>query len=116
MAKLLIRMTSAPYGSSNASDGLDFALAATSYGHEIAVLFEGNGLYQLYPQVQVKGVKNQVKRIKSLPFFDVDECYFSTSDVTLMNIDTERFPDIVAPLNDAGVIMQIEQADHVVTF
>ncbi len=121
MAKLLIRMTSAPYGTSNASDGLDFALAATNYGHEVAVLFEGNGLYQLFPQAKVKGVKDQSKRIKSLPFFDVEECFYAENDVNRLGLNTDTFAativqDDVTPLDDAGIIMQIEQADHVVTF
>ena len=121
MAKLLIRLTSAPYGTSDASDGLDFALAATNYGHEVVIIFEGNGLYQLLPQKKVNGVKDQSKRLKSLPFFDIEECYYAQSDIERQGMGAQSYSldivsDLAEPLDDAGIIMLIEQADHVVTF
>ena len=65
MAHLLIRFTTAPYSVSQASDGLDFAMAATNYGHEVSILFEGDGIYQLTEQApQQQGVKNHFKGLK----------------------------------------------------
>ena len=47
MAHLLIRFTQSPFSNAKSQDGLDFALAATNYGHEVKVLFENEGVLQL---------------------------------------------------------------------
>ena len=47
MAQLLIRFTQSPFSNAKSQDGLDFALAATNYGHDVKVLFESQGVLQL---------------------------------------------------------------------
>ena len=117
MAKLLIRMTSPPYGSSNAADGLDFALAATNYGHEVVMLFEGNGIYVLLPQQPVQaGVKNLSKQLKSLPFFDIEECFYSAVDAQYCNVDSDALQTSAEAITDEAINTLINDCDHVVTF
>lgn len=118
MATLLIRFTHSPYQSSNSSDGLDFALAATNYGHEVAVLFESEGILQLQKTESVKGVKNHSKRLGSLPFFDIEECYVCETSLAAWPLNNH---DILNKLN-ANIIdvMQkialFQRVDHVITF
>lgn len=117
MAHLLIRFTTAPYSVSQASDGLDFAMAATNYGHEVSILFEGDGIYQLTEQApQQQGVKNQFKRLKALPFFDIEDCYYVQSDYATRRITGRDVLKTVKALADDEVPALIERVDHVVTF
>ena len=58
MATMLIRFTQTPYGNQISQDGLDFVLAATNYGHDVKVLFEGDGVLQLVKTDSLKGLKN----------------------------------------------------------
>ena len=115
MASILVRFTSAPYSTSSASDGLDFALAATNYGHNVTVLFEAQAVWMWQENQQTPaGVKNMTKRLKSLPLFDIEDCYICQS-----SLNTSQ----VVPFSrnyqsaDSDLIMTLlANADHVVTF
>lgn len=117
MANILIRLTTPPYGSSDAADGLDFAIGATNYGHQIVLLFEGNGVWQLINQSpQTKGVKNHSKRLKSLTFFDIDACYYCEEDRLTLGIDKEKLNGVATQADKDHIFTLINNSDHVVTF
>ncbi|MBU2976827.1 DsrE family protein [Alteromonas sp. C1M14] len=117
MANLLIRLTSTPYGTSDAADGLDFAIGATNYGHHVTLLFEGNGLWQLIHQSPPdKGVKNHSKRLKSLTFFDIDACYYSEQDRLSLGITQDKLSPVVSKAEQGDITSLINNSDHVVTF
>ena len=120
MATLLIRFTQAPYQSSASQDGLDFSLAATNYGHEVIVLFEHQGVLQLNKTESVRGTKNHSKRLGSLPFFDIEECYVCEESLKLSLLNNDKH-ELIAQL-DASLLSideklaLSERVDHVVTF
>ena len=118
MATLLIRFTQTPYQSSTSQDGLDFALAATNYGHEIIVLFEQQGVLQLTKTESVRGTKNHSKRLGSLPFFDIEECYEeSLKQSPLANQKHELIAQLDASLLSIDEKLALcARVDHVVTF
>ena len=117
MANILVRMTHPPYGSSDANDGLNFAMSATNYGHEVAMLFEFDGVFQLAAtQAPTQDYKNHAKQLKSLPFFEVEPLYVCQ--------DSLNAREPLLTLNHSGMISVsaqqkrdlINQADFVVTF
>lgn len=125
MAKILVRFTQPPYANSESANGLDFALAATNYGHEVMVLFENKGVLQLLQSSSLKSVKNHSKRLAALPFFDIEECYVcapSFKDVThSFALGHSQFDSLIQDLEAQMVetdkkLALIERADHVVTF
>jgi tRNA 2-thiouridine synthesizing protein C len=122
MASLLIRFTQSPYGSAFGQDGLDFALAATNYGHTVHVLFEGEGVLQLVQTPSTKGIKNHSKRLASMPFFDIEECFICKDSVDAFAIDsvllnTGLIEELDGQLLNASQrLALIQRADHVVTF
>ena len=72
MAQLLIRFTQSPFSNAKSQDGLDFALAATNYGHDVKVLFESQGVLQLVKAASTKikhgkKVKKRKKKVHTKP-------------------------------------------------
>ncbi|NMH61059.1 DsrE family protein [Alteromonas ponticola] len=116
MATILIRMVNAPYGSSDAEEGLDFAISATNFGHEVLMLFEGNGLYQLLKEQQPDDMTNQVKRLSALPFFDIEDCFVCEESSSSLSVSLSDLADFVSPVSGDEKIALFSQANHVVTF
>jgi len=122
MANLLIRFTQSPFSNARSQDGLDFALAATNYGHDVKVLFENQGVLQLVKAASTKGLKNHTKRLASMPFFDIEECYVCTTSADTFNIqrvlaNTKLVEELECHwLTPSEKIALIHSVDHVVTF
>lgn len=122
MATLLLRFTQSPYGSTTSQDGLDFALAATNYGHDVKVLFENNAVLQLTKADSIKGLKNHSKRLASMPFFDIEDCFVCKDSATALNIDhtlnnVALFEELDCQWISANdKLALINSVDHVVTF
>ncbi|AXT40215.1 sulfur reduction protein DsrE [Alteromonas sp. BL110] len=122
MAHLLIRFTQSPFSSAKSQDGLDFALAATNYGHDVKVLFENQGVLQLVKAASTKGLKNHTKRLASMPFFDIEECYVckmsaETYDIEHVLANTDLVEELECKwVTSSEKVALIQRVDHVVTF
>lgn len=115
MARLTVRITSAPYTGAAVTDALDFAIAATNYGHGVTLLFEGLGIYAWqHSQSPAKGTKSIAKRLKSLPLFDIDLCYVCQQSVTHYGVAVDN-PQACL-VSSQQIIELLHQTDHVVTF
>ena len=122
MENLLIKFTQGPFSNAKSQDGLDFALAATNYGHEVKVLFENEGVLHLVKAASTKGLKNHTKRLASMPFFDIEECYVCKTSAETFDVEhVLANTDVVEELECNGVtssekVVLIQRVDHVVTF
>lgn len=75
-----------PYGGPQAKEGIDALLAAAAFDQPIALLFLGDGVYQLQPDQQPKGQKNHGKMLKALEMYDVDKVYADERSIQLRNL------------------------------
>jgi tRNA 2-thiouridine synthesizing protein C len=118
MASLLICFTQTPYSSSTAQEGLDFALAATNFGHTVSVLFKDDGIFQLVKSDSIKGVKNHSKRLASMPFFDIESCFVCQLSATRRGVNIDDVMNAIDAtfVTAAQQIELISSSDHVVTF
>lgn len=122
MALLLIRFTQPPYSNALTQDGVDFALAATNYGHDVKVLFEDLALLQLVKTESVKGIKNNSKRLASMPLFDIDDCYACKASAEAIQLNESlQNTSVIDELDCKWLaasekLALIKSADHVVTF
>ena len=122
MAHLLIKFTQGPFSNAKSQDGLDFALAATNYGHEVKVLFENEGVLHLVKAASTKGLKNHTKRLASMPFFDIEECYVCKTSAETFDVEhVLANTDVVEELEcnvvtSSEKVVLIQRVDHVVTF
>ncbi|WP_018981816.1 DsrE family protein [Salinimonas chungwhensis] len=115
MAKILIHFYSAPYTSNTCAEGLDFAIAATNYGHEVSVLFSDHAVHIWQPeQSPAPGIKNLAKRLKALPLFDIENLYICSMSASAHDLQISS--PLVTALDGEQINQLILNADHVVTF
>ncbi len=116
MARILVRMTTPPYGTSDAAEGLEFAITATNYGHTVQILFEGQGVLQLLNNQQPIGMLNHGKRLHSLTFFDIEECFVCEESMKTLNISRSDVATFVEFIPEHEIVQLYQKTDHVVTF
>ena len=116
MKRVLVILSTPPYGTSNAHDGLDFAVAGTNFGHDIVVLFDGDGVWQLNPgQAPPKGTKHILKRITALPFYDIEELYACQPSLS-SRLEHARLPEEIVTVTPHKKAELLQGADIVVRF
>ena len=117
MAKITVCMTTAPYNGVLAQDALDFAMGATNYGHDVSLLFMEDGVFQLLAKQQpVEGIKNHEKRLKSLPFFDMETLLCCKSSLVKRNISPAEIEHDITLCDTDTMSDMLCQSDHVVRF
>lgn len=117
MSNILVQFTQPPYSGSDAEDGLDFVLAATNYGHDVAVLFTGDGVYQLHVEQTPSFAKNHAKRLKMMPLYDIEDVYISKPCLESRHLSSDNLVNVDGvTLSHQQVTDLINQAKHVVTF
>ena len=108
----------APYGNALAREGLEAVLAAAAMDQAPAVLFCGDGVFQLLPQSPTGiGEKSLQRNIQALPMFGVEQLYVCSASLTQRGIAP-------ATLAVAGAEIQvvedtaalIHEFDHVLSF
>lgn len=115
MATILVHFTSSPYASGAIGEGLDFAISATNYGHQVIALFSDDAVWMWQSEQHTPdGIKSVSKRLKALPLFDVEKLYVCESSLRLraVNADHNRFEQVTG----AQIAAFFEHAEHVVTF
>jgi tRNA 2-thiouridine synthesizing protein C len=84
MASILIVFSTTPHGNATAKDSLDFAMAATAYGHQVSGLFIDDGVFQLLnvaPEQTFYQTKQPVKIVQALRFYDIENIYVCQQSV-----------------------------------
>lgn len=84
MASILVVFSTTPHANATAKDSLDFAMAATAYGHQVSGLFIDDGVFQLLnvaPEQTFYQTKQPVKIVQSLGFYDIENIYICQQSV-----------------------------------
>lgn len=116
MATIAVILTNPPYGNTNASEGVEFALASTNYGHECSVFFVGTGVLQLMSNQQPATQKHHAKQLKVMPFYDIEDCYACAASLLKHNISVDTVPIDIHPLTPDELRATLATFDHTVTF
>lgn len=98
-----------------AQELLDSLLVCASFGLPVALLFQGDGLWQLLPgqQADALGRRSLAAQLESLPLFDVDDCYVLAEDLARCGLRRE---DLVLPcqvLPTTALATLIAESRHV---
>lgn len=115
---LLVVLRHSPYGSSLARAAVDTALAAAAFEQPVKLLFMGDGVLQLLPDQNSKGigVKNLGRLLASLPLYDIESVYVDLEAATRYAIDLESAPVPVRGLDGAAIHRLMATCDHLVGF
>lgn len=73
---ILVHCQRSPYSDSLARTGIELAMATAAFDQPIALLFSGDGVWQLLDdQAPPEGTKHHGKLVSALPVFGVDALY-----------------------------------------
>lgn len=69
-----------PYGNALSRESLEIALAASVFDQDLAVVFTGDGVWQLHKEQDSDDIntKNQSKLVSALSIYDINEIYIDS--------------------------------------
>lgn len=107
-----------PYGSSHARDALDTALTTAVFEQPVAVLFQGDGVFQLLKGQEPGGVrqKNLSATLSALPMYDIERLYVCARAMAQRGLNPDDLVLPVEVLDDAGIAGLIRNHDVVMNF
>jgi len=106
---VLVVLRSPPYDAGRSKNGLDLAMALAAFDMPVALLFMGDGVWQLVPGQAAHeiGAKSVEKTLSSLPLYDIEQWYVQRialadrglADITLPEhaslVDNEALPTLL---------------------
>ena len=127
MKKILFIFRSTPYRSTRAQEGVDAALAASIFNHNITVLFMDEGIWQLHNHQQSRGIKieaiqDQVERkniaaqLESFPLYDIKELYVDRRALKRFSVKKNELILKPSLVNDKKIRSLIADNDIVLAY
>ena len=118
IASIAIINKSAPYGSSNAQESLDMALAMSNFAQDVSVFFIEDGVLQLLVSQDptVINAKAYHKTFAALEFYDIENIYVCKHSLLQRSIEASQLciPVTLIELEDLSKLLSKQQ--HVMTF
>ena len=116
--RILIVCRKAPYGNSLAREALDIAMATSVFDQTLALLFMGDGVWQLIPgqdSADIPG-KNISKPLAALPLYDVSEIYIDSDALAQRQLEADSLILETKPLALKDIGTFIDSFDTVLSF
>ena len=115
MKHFLVISSSAPYGTSQAKEATELALATALFDQKVALLFQGDGVFQLLPNQNPAAVeqKNLSAMQQALPLYDVEDLFYCADSLQARGIDHERLALPANALSRSEIASLIRQQDHI---
>lgn len=116
--KILILCRKAPYGNSLARAAFDIAMAASAFEQELAIVFIGDGVFQLLDDQNSEHIeqKHHGKLLSALSLYDIDDLYAEKEAFETRNIDTEKLIVSTTLLTQEELKNIFEQYDTILSF
>ena len=116
--RILIICRKAPYGNSLAREALDVALATSVFDQTLALLFMGDGVWQLMPGQDSMGIahKNLSKQLSALPLYDVNDIYIDSEALADRKLTADTLVLPAKPLSTKEIGHFIDSFDTVLSF
>jgi tRNA 2-thiouridine synthesizing protein C len=117
MKTLLFVQSKPPHGNLQGQEGLDAILAGSAFV-DCAILFTGDGIYQLLNQQQTDTLasRNYAATYLALADYGVDQLYCRAADLQQRGLTTEDLLLSPTPLDDEGVKALLRGADAILDF
>ena len=118
IASIAIINKSAPYGSSNAQESLDMALAMSNFAQDVSVFFIEDGVLQLLVSQDPTVINAEAyhKTFAALEFYDIENIYVCKHSLFQRGIEASQLciPVTLIELEDLSKLLSKQQ--HVMTF
>ncbi len=116
--RIVIALRQAPYGNSLSREAIDIALAAGVFEQNLALVFIGDGVWQLLndQDSEAAGSKNHQKMLSALPLYDISEIYIDEAALRERSIESHQLSLNGHLLSEAAIIGVFESADVILNF
>lgn len=116
-ASIALIAKSAPYGTANGQELLDLALAAGSFGQNVALFFLEDGVYQLVAQQQPQIIeqRNYSKTFAALTFYDIDDVFVCQQSLDARGLTAQQLCIDIQALDKIALGSTIDQYQHIIT-
>ena len=108
----------APYGQSLAREALDVALTAATFDQQVAMLFMGDGVLQLFKSQQPAAIAQKAldKQLAALPLYDVETIYVEAEALQARGLSPADLALSAQTLQSDDIARQIDAHDIVLGF
>jgi tRNA 2-thiouridine synthesizing protein C len=115
MKQFLVITSSAPYGSAQAREATDLALATALFDQKVSLLFQGDGVFQLLTDQNPASIeqKNLSAMQQALPLYDVEDLFYCAESLQERGIDQNRLTLPAKALSRSEIAQLIRQQDHI---
>lgn len=115
--KILLIIRAAPYGGIRAREALDVALLFSAFAPQIAVLFSGEGVWQLVDgqRPATLGAKSVEATLGAFAAYDITHVYADAQALALRGLATEPLLAGAQALNADALCKLLAAHDRVVT-
>lgn len=118
MKRVLFIQHRAPYGSESPQEQVDAQLVAATFGLQVSVLFQDDGVWQLLSQQDGKplGRRSLGAQLQALSLYDVRELYVDAGSLAARHLDPGQLALPARPLDAEGLRALIATHDLVLRF
>lgn len=114
---LLIHCRQAPYGHSLARAGIELAMAAAAFEQPVALLFSGDGVWQLIDHQNTRvGEKNHSKLVSALPIYGIAEIFIDSASLVERQLTPKDLCIPVVQLDKTEIATLLTNSGQVFTF
>lgn len=116
--KILFILRHAPHGTKLTQEAFDILLMASSFDHEISLIFLNDGIFNLLKDqsATILGDKNFTSAYKALPLYDVKQIYITAQDLTERGIKIDDLFLTPELLTDDEIKKLMQQQDAIFNF
>ena len=116
--RIILVCRKAPYGNALAREALEIALAAAVYDQNLAIVFCGDGVWQLLENQNTETInsKNQQKLLSAFAMYDIDEIYVEDNALHSRNISPEELSIEATIINQKTIAALFDSADILLNF
>ncbi len=114
----LILVRRAPYGKNLGRDALEVALAYATFEQPIALLFIGEGVWQLLPHQHSESIHQKPldKLLNVLPLYDINQVYVCSDSLQCRGIDADGLTISAEVLDVQALQTKLANAQHILSF
>lgn len=116
--KILYICNKAPHSNLLGKDCIDSAMVSAAFGQDIALLFLGDGVFQLLSEMDTSdaGMKNHCAAIGALGMYDVENTFVCSDSLAQRGIDQNQVQAAMKPLTQEEIQNLIQSHDMHLSF
>lgn len=118
MSQLTYFFRSAPHATASGREGIDALMAASAYCESIAVIFSGDGVYQLLQGQQASDIlcKEYAPMMKLFELYDIEDVFVCAASLSERGLSHADLIIDAKPLSVSEIQAQLAKASALLSF